>query len=221
MTGSRPRGRPRHPDILTPAEWRVAKAARYGMTNRQIALRLGVSLEAVKYHLASILPKLGMTGRRDLLEWTGMPAGAAEKAMSEMPVAETNPGLPIPPGFTRLFPYLLVEDARAYLDFLAEGLGGLLVDVHAARDGRVLNAHVRFGDTTVMVSEAGGDWPASCGTYYLYVLDAEIAMARAVGAGGKEVMPVGFRPYGERQGGMRDPAGNIWWLSQRLQPGGY
>ena len=23
------------------------------------------------------------------------------------------------------------------------------------------------------------------------------------------------------QGGVRDPSGNIWWLSQRLAPGGY
>jgi PhnB protein len=23
-------------------------------------------------------------------------------------------------------------------------------------------------------------------------------------------------PYGDRQGGVRDPAGNIWWISQRI-----
>jgi PhnB protein len=23
-------------------------------------------------------------------------------------------------------------------------------------------------------------------------------------------------PYGDKQGGVTDPAGNIWWISQRL-----
>jgi PhnB protein len=28
-------------------------------------------------------------------------------------------------------------------------------------------------------------------------------------------------PYNDRQGGVADPSGNIWWLSQRLVPGPY
>jgi PhnB protein len=29
-------------------------------------------------------------------------------------------------------------------------------------------------------------------------------------------MEVMDMPYGDRQGGIRDVAGNIWWLSQRI-----
>jgi PhnB protein len=29
-------------------------------------------------------------------------------------------------------------------------------------------------------------------------------------------MKVADMPYGDRQGGVRDIAGNIWWVSQRL-----
>lgn len=67
------RGRPRHPDILTPAEWSVVHAVRHGMTNRQIARRRGVSLDAVKFHVANALMKLGMTSRTQLRGWTGVP----------------------------------------------------------------------------------------------------------------------------------------------------
>ena len=28
-------------------------------------------------------------------------------------------------------------------------------------------------------------------------------------------MAVADMPYGDRQGGVRDPHGNIWWISQR------
>jgi PhnB protein len=29
-------------------------------------------------------------------------------------------------------------------------------------------------------------------------------------------MEVADMPYGDRQGGVEDPSGNIWWISQRL-----
>jgi PhnB protein len=127
----------------------------------------------------------------------------------------------IPPGFTRLFPYILVTRAKDYLEFLADGLGGEIVSVNASSDGMVLNAHVRFGDTTLMVSEATADRRASRGTCYLYVDDADAAMRRALAAGGTMVSEVRDQAYGDRQGGVSDPAGNVWWLSQRVVDGPY
>ncbi len=224
MTSGRKRGRPAHPDVLTPGEWRVAQAVRYGMTNREIARRRGIGIEAVKFHLANILLKLGMAKREELKRWPGMPAETnhphKEPRMTDEPAAKPAGGVHIPPGFTRVFPYIFAKRARTYLDFLAAGLDGEIIDIHAT-DGIVRNAHVRFGDTTIMVSEAGEGQPPSSSTIYLYVADADLAMERALAAGGMEVSPVGFRPYGERQGGVRDPSGNIWWLSQRLAPGPY
>ena len=72
MTTRRPRGRPPHQDVLTPAEWRVAEAVRHGMTNAQIAARQGVSLEAVKFHVANALSKLGLSRRAELRHWDGV-----------------------------------------------------------------------------------------------------------------------------------------------------
>jgi DNA-binding NarL/FixJ family response regulator len=48
MSSPRDRGRPPHPDVLTPGEWRVAEAVRHGLGNREIATRQGVSIDAVK-----------------------------------------------------------------------------------------------------------------------------------------------------------------------------
>jgi DNA-binding CsgD family transcriptional regulator/catechol 2,3-dioxygenase-like lactoylglutathione lyase family enzyme len=66
------RGRPAHPDLLTPAEWRVVEAVRHGMSNPEIALRQGVSIDAVKYHVANALQKLGFGSRLDLRRWNGV-----------------------------------------------------------------------------------------------------------------------------------------------------
>ncbi|GAA1128372.1 hypothetical protein GCM10009630_27700 [Kribbella jejuensis] len=67
------RGRPRHPDVLTPAEWQVVHAVRHGMSNREIARRRGVSLDAVKFHVANAVRKLGLSRRAELRSWRGVP----------------------------------------------------------------------------------------------------------------------------------------------------
>ena len=72
MTEKRPRGRPRHGDILTPAEWRIVEAVRHGMSNPRIAARQGVSTDAVKYHVANALQKLGLATRAELRRWPGV-----------------------------------------------------------------------------------------------------------------------------------------------------
>jgi DNA-binding CsgD family transcriptional regulator/catechol 2,3-dioxygenase-like lactoylglutathione lyase family enzyme len=86
----RARGRPPHPDVLTPAEWRIVHFVRHGLNNRQIAARFGVSLDAVKYHVENIVTKLGVDGRARLKHWRGVPndsaLGRRKAAMSAPPV---------------------------------------------------------------------------------------------------------------------------------------
>ena len=62
-------GRPRHPDVLTPAEWRVLEALREGGTNAEIGARLGTSADAVKYHVSNMLGKLELRDRHALAAW--------------------------------------------------------------------------------------------------------------------------------------------------------
>lgn len=67
-----------------------------------------------------------------------------------------------------------------------------------------------------MVSEASDNFPASSAALYLYVDNADAFMKKAIEAGAEQVMAVADMPYGDRQGGVRDPSGNIWWVSQRM-----
>ena len=71
------RGRPRHDDVLTPTEWKVAEQVRHGLTNRRIAERMGVSADAVKFHVGNALSKLGFTSRQQLRHWNGIAKGTA------------------------------------------------------------------------------------------------------------------------------------------------
>lgn len=73
----RARGRPRHADLLTPSEWRTVHAVQHGMSNTEIARRRGVSVDAVKYHVANALAKLGLADRKALRAWFRAPRDGA------------------------------------------------------------------------------------------------------------------------------------------------
>jgi DNA-binding CsgD family transcriptional regulator len=59
------RGRPSHNDILTPREWEVLALIEEGLTNEQIAARLGINVGTSKYHVGEILSKLEVNSRSE------------------------------------------------------------------------------------------------------------------------------------------------------------
>ena len=63
------RGRPPHPDILTPHQWEVLGYIREGLSDQEIAERMNVSLDGAKYHVSEILSKLGVSTREEAAAW--------------------------------------------------------------------------------------------------------------------------------------------------------
>ena len=70
MSGPKRQGRPPYNYIITPHEWRVLALLRRGLTNREIAHHLGISLNGVKYHVSNMLSKLYLHDRKALSAWT-------------------------------------------------------------------------------------------------------------------------------------------------------
>lgn len=122
----------------------------------------------------------------------------------------------VPEGFSTVTPYFFVTGADTFVEFLTTALGGHELGRHLRSDGHIANAQVRIGSSTVMVSEAPEEYKSMRGAYYLYVEDADTAMKKALDNGATLEMEVSDQAYRDRQGGVRDPFGNIWWLSQRL-----
>lgn len=73
------RGRPRHNDVLTPREWQVLTLLQEGLTNEQIAGRLGISRNTTKFHVAEILGKLGVPDREAAARW--QPGAATRRSL--------------------------------------------------------------------------------------------------------------------------------------------
>lgn len=68
-SGLRSRGRPKYPDLFTPAEQRVLSGLDRDLTYQQIAGELGVSYDTVKYHVSNMLAKAEVASRTELVRF--------------------------------------------------------------------------------------------------------------------------------------------------------
>ncbi|MBT8115406.1 MAG: VOC family protein [Arenicella sp.] len=122
----------------------------------------------------------------------------------------------IPEGFQTITPYFFCDQPLEFAAFLQQAFDGEETGRTQRGDGTIANMMVRIGTVTVMISQANERYPAMPTALYIYVDNADESMARAVEAGATLEMEVMDMDYQDRQGGVRDMAGNIWWISQRL-----
>ena len=124
---------------------------------------------------------------------------------------------PIPDGYPQVMPYLIVRDVPRLIDFLSTVFGGKEMSRHDDGNGKVVHAEVRIGDSVVMMGEAGPQWPASPASIMIYVEDTDAAYARALKAGATSLTEPENKFYGDRNANVRDPFGNQWFISTRVE----
>jgi PhnB protein len=120
-----------------------------------------------------------------------------------------------PEGYHTLTPSLTVDGAARLIDFLERAFDARPVTGHIMHrdDGSIMHAEVVIGDSRVMLSDATEEWPKTTSSFYVYVADCDAVHRQAVAAGGKSILEPEDMPYGDRHGGVVDPAGNQWWIA--------
>ena len=84
-------------------------------------------------------------------------------------------------------------------------------------DGTVMHAEVQIDDSVVMLADGGRPWPAFPAWLHVYVRDVDATYRRALEAGGASVQePQQKEGDPDRRGGVKDPAGNTWWISSQV-----
>jgi uncharacterized glyoxalase superfamily protein PhnB len=124
------------------------------------------------------------------------------------------------PGIQSVIPYLPVRPAAELVEFLKRAFGAEeLLRTTGSAGG--LHAEVRIGDSRLMIG-GGGAWggqPAPTGLH-LYVPDADRVYQAALDAGADSMYAPVDQPYGDREAGVKDVAGNHWYIATH-QAGGH
>jgi len=123
------------------------------------------------------------------------------------------PVKPIPDGYHTATPYLIVPGVPKLIDFLKAAFDAK--EQHRMEDpkGGIMHAEVKIGDSPIMLGEPMGDWkPMPC-MIYLYVEDTDAVYHRALQAGAISMMEPADQFYGDRNAGVKDEAGNLWWIA--------
>ena len=119
---------------------------------------------------------------------------------------------PIPDGYRTLTPYIICSDAPRMIEFLEETFGAEVTFSHKNPDGKLGHAEVRVIDSMVMLSQARGNWGPMPAMYYIYVTDCDAVYRRALAAGATAIDEMSDRYYGDRNGGVKDFDGNMWFI---------
>jgi PhnB protein len=119
-----------------------------------------------------------------------------------------------PAAYGSLSPYLMVTGAAKVIAFLQQSFGGTELRRFDLPDGTVAHAEVRLDDSVVMLAEASPEFPAFPVWLHLYVPDVDATYQLALASGGVAVQaPQQKQGDPDRRGGVKDPAGNTWWIS--------
>ncbi len=122
-----------------------------------------------------------------------------------------------PDGYPAVSPYLIAAGAQRVIDFLKQTFGATELRRYAMPDGSIMHVEVRIGDSVVMLGDAGDNWPAVPSHLHVYVEDVDATYRRALEAGGVAVQaPERKGEDPDRRGGVKDPAGNTWWIATQV-----
>jgi PhnB protein len=132
---------------------------------------------------------------------------------------------PIPDGYPRVMPYLIVDGASAAIDFYSSVLGAKERMRMPMPGGKIGHAELELGDSLIALADEfpdmGARGPRSIGgtpvTLHVYVEDVDAVFEQALQAGATALGQVEDRFYGDRSGQFEDPFGHKWDVATHVE----
>jgi uncharacterized glyoxalase superfamily protein PhnB len=127
---------------------------------------------------------------------------------------------PVREGFHTLTPYLCAREAEELIAFVTQAFGAVETGRGGPGSEGGLHAEVRIGDSMLMIG-GGKAWKGESRptSLHFYVTDADAVYRRALAAGAVSLGEPVDQPYGDREAGVKDVAGNSWYIATHKATG--
>lgn len=131
----------------------------------------------------------------------------------------------IPDGMHTVTPYLTCDGASDAIAFYIKAFGAVEIDRMPDKDGKIMNAMIRIGDSAIMVMDEYPEMksfgPKSLSgspvTIHLQVEDIDGVVAKAAAAGATVTMPASDMFWGDRYAMLADPFGHLWSVATHIR----
>jgi uncharacterized glyoxalase superfamily protein PhnB len=118
----------------------------------------------------------------------------------------------LPEGFQSVIPYLVINEASKFIEFVTKVFDAKLTFDVKRDDGMVKHAEIKIGGTTIMAADSTEEFNPREATLMVYVENADDSFKKAVALGAEIVRDISDQEYG-RTGGVLDPFGITWWIT--------
>jgi PhnB protein len=138
-----------------------------------------------------------------------------ERTAATMMTSAAESRKPFREGFHTITPYLAVKEANELIDFVKQAFGAEGT-IHGTGSEGGIHAEYKIGDSIVTIG-GGGAWSGTpkLTALHLYVDDVDAVYRRSLDAGATS-MQEPIEDHGERVAGVKDLAGNEWYIARRL-----
>jgi len=115
------------------------------------------------------------------------------------------------PGITSITPYIIIERAPQFMDFLKAAFGAEERLRVPRPDGTIMHAELGLGNGAIEVADSNDQYPSAPTDIHLYFDDCDTVYQRALAAGATSIYaPTDEHPSGDRWGQVKDSFGNNW-----------
>jgi PhnB protein len=118
----------------------------------------------------------------------------------------------IPEGYQQVMPYLIVENAAAFMEFMKKVFGAEERNKAMRDEKLIMHAELSIGGNVIMLADATELYKQQPAGIFVYVEDCDSVYNDALANGATSVSEPADQSYG-RSAGVKDAFGNTWWLT--------
>jgi len=131
----------------------------------------------------------------------------------------------VPSNSSVVIPRLVCGDPAAAVRFLIAAFEAVSLNERPGPDDRLAHALLTIGPAMIMIEREWDTLPSRAPSadgrspvvIFVYVPDVDEAVARAVEAGAKVLVPLQDQFWGDRIAWIMDPSGHVWTVASRIE----
>lgn len=124
----------------------------------------------------------------------------------------------IPNEYLPVMPYLILNDAEAFLTFAKDVFGATEQMIVPGQDDQsIMHGELRIGDAVIMFANASELWQQKTAGMFIYVESVDKVYDLALRNKAQSLQIPNMAEYGYTAG-FEDPFGNQWWTTEPGMP---